>query len=307
MDKGNLELEQLIRHFEVYNRSEGKSPYTVKWYNEALNHFLRWLTSENKSTQLKGIREEQVRDFVLYLYEKKIRGKPLSKNTVANRVRSIRCFFSWFADEGYTDGHVLASFKPPRVVKTIVEPLTPQQIGKLFSSINQNTAMGARNAAVLALFLDTGLRLSELANLKETDVHLEQRYVKVMGKGSKERMVPVGEKALEVTRLYLFQARQNLLKGRSSAHLFLNSRGKPISRQGFWKIIRKYGIIAGIKKDITPHSLRHSFATHLLERGADLRAVQIMLGHADISTTQIYTHVTGERLKQVHEKYHPRP
>ncbi|MBW1912275.1 MAG: tyrosine-type recombinase/integrase [Deltaproteobacteria bacterium] len=138
-------------------------------------------------------------------------------------------------------------------------------------------------------------------------INLEAGYVRTMGKGSKERMVPMGERAMEALQSYMFEGRKGLLKGMNSRFIFLNSRGKALSRQGFWKIIKRYGIIAGIRKRITPHILRHSFASHLLEGGADLRSVQIMLGHADISTTQIYTHITRERLKQVHEKYHPRP
>jgi integrase/recombinase XerD len=167
--------------------------------------------------------------------------------------------------------------------------------------------LGIRDKAMLELLYATGLRVSELVGLHFVHINLEAGFVRTIGKGNKERAVPVGEKAREALKLYLSDARPGLLKEKNSSRLFLNSRGGQISRQGFWKIIKKYGIMAGIKKKITPHRLRHSFASHLLEGGADLRSVQVMLGHSDISTTQIYTHVNRERLKQIHEKHHPRP
>jgi len=216
-------------------------------------------------------------------------------------------FFRFLRIEGKIGHNPSRLVASPKLPKRLPKTFSLEEVENLLASPDPSTNLGLRDQAMLELLYATGLRVSELIGLKISNLNLEAGFVRTIGKGAKERMVPVGEKALDVTRHYLSQARQNLLKGRSSSHLFLNARGKPISRQGFWKIIRKYGIIAGIKNEITPHSLRHSFATHLLERGADLRAVQIMLGHADISTTQIYTHVTGERLKQVHEKYHPRP
>jgi len=303
MDKGNLELEQLIRHFEVYNRSEGKSPYTVKWYNEALNHFLRWLTSENKSTRLREIGEEQVRDFVLYLYEKKIRGKPLSKNTVANRVRSIRGFFSWLADEGYTDGHVLASLKPPRIVKTIVEPLTPQEIGKLFSNINQNTALGARNTAILALFLDTGLRLSEVANLKEYDVHLEQRYVKVLGKGSKERIVPLGIDCQKMLLNYCYYFRPAVAH-QGVEELFLSLEGYPISHTAVRSFISRLAKSAGVPR-LHAHLFRHTYATRFLLNGGDVFLLKQNLGHSTLAMVEHYRHIASREAALMSETFSP--
>ena len=160
---------------------------------------------------------------------------------------------------------------------------------------------------MLELLYATGVRVSELINLKVLSVNLESGYIRTMGKGAKERLVPVGTKAIEALRDYLTDGRPRMLRGANLPFLFLNFRGRPLTRQGFWKIIKQYGKHAGIKKEITPHTLRHSFATHLLEAGADLRTVQVMLGHEDISTTQIYTHVTRDKLLELHEKYHPRP
>ncbi|MGD9246068.1 MAG: tyrosine-type recombinase/integrase, partial [Desulfobacterales bacterium] len=166
--------------------------------------------------------------------------------------------------------------------------------------------LGKRNAAMIELLYAAGLRVSELVNLKFLDVNLEACFVRVLGKGSKERVVPIGVCAKEKIHDYINTARPLLLKERTSPYLFVARAGKPMTRQGFWKLLKQYAQQAGIKKKITPHSLRHSFASHLIEGGADLRAVQVMLGHVDISTTQIYTHIAREHLRQMHEKYHPR-
>ena len=180
-------------------------------------------------------------------------------------------------------------------------------VERLLLQPDVTTPLGLRDRAMLELLYATGLRVSELVNLRLPDVNLEAGYLRTVGKGSKERMVPFGEKALQALKAYLSDGRAALLKNGRPPCLFLNFRGKPLSRQGFWKIIRNHGMMAGIRKKIKPHGLRHSFASHLLEAGADLRAVQVMLGHADITTTQIYTHVTRERLKELHGTCHPRP
>jgi integrase/recombinase XerD len=166
--------------------------------------------------------------------------------------------------------------------------------------------VGLRDAAMLELLYAAGLRVSELIRLKVLDLNFDAGYVKVFGKGGKERVVPIGRPALNVLNRYLDQARPLMLKGESSSYLFVARRGQPLSRQGFWKLLKKYAAQAGIRHPVSPHTLRHSFASHLLEGGADLRVVQIMLGHADIGTTQIYTHVSMERLQSIHQKYHPR-
>jgi len=303
MDKGNLELEQLIRHFEVYNRSEGRSPYTVVWYSEALNGFLHWLTSENRPTTLKEIGKDQVRAFVLHLYEKKVRGKPLSKNTVANRVRAIRGFFSWLAAEGYTEEHVLAGLKPPRVAKTIVEPLTPQEVEKLFGNVNQNTALGARNAAILALFLDTGLRLSEVANLKEYDVHLEQRYVKVLGKGSKERIVPLGIDCQKMLLNYCYYFRPAVAH-QGVEEFFLSLEGYPITGKAIRSLIKRLSKSAGVPR-LHAHLFRHTYATRFLLNGGDVFLLKQNLGHSTLAMVEHYRHIASREAALMSETFSP--
>jgi integrase/recombinase XerD len=184
--------------------------------------------------------------------------------------------------------------------------LAVDEISRLLDSPDTSKPVGVRDAAMLELLYAAGLRVSELVNLKLQDINLEAGFVRVFGKGSKERLVPIGQPAKTKIAFYIENARKTALKNRLSPYLFTARAGKPITRQGFWKLLRRYGDQAQIHKKISPHSLRHSFATHLLEGGADLRAVQMMLGHVDISTTQIYTHVTRKHLKDLHQKFHPR-
>lgn len=194
----------------------------------------------------------------------------------------------------------------PKIEKRLPRVLTPEEIERLLRAPDQSTPSGMRDYAMLELLYATGIRVSELVSLKSTDVHLSSGFLRCMGKGGKERIIPIGEYAVQALDNYLQQARPHLVRKTKDEALFLNHHGTQMSRQGFWKILKKYAQEAGILKDITPHTLRHSFATHLLERGADLRAVQEMLGHADISTTQIYTHVTKGRLKEIYAAAHPR-
>ena len=289
-------IDQFINHLRL---EKGLSDNTIQSYSRDLNRFAEYLGQHNISVL--DTTQAQIQQYLVFLNES------LSARSMGRNLSSIKMFFRFLKIEGKIGHNPSRLVASPKLPKRLPKTFSLEEVEKLLASPDPSTNLGLRDQAMLELLYATGLRVSELISLKVSNLNLEAGFVRTMGKGAKERMVPVGETALEATKHYLTQARQNLLKGRSSSHLFLNARGKPISRQGFWKIIRKYGIIAGIKNEITPHSLRHSFATHLLERGADLRAVQIMLGHADISTTQIYTHVTGERLKQVHEKYHPRP
>ncbi|MFP3869758.1 MAG: site-specific tyrosine recombinase XerD [Syntrophobacteria bacterium] len=230
----------------------------------------------------------------------------LAARSRARLLAAVRGFFKFMVREQYLRENPVLHTTSPRLGRRLPAVLSMTEVEQLLAQPDQNTILGKRDAAMLELLYATGLRVSELVNLTMNRVNLEVGFLIVVGKGSKERIVPMGEAATEAVRAYALESRPRLLRGRMSEVLFSTNRGTAMTRQGFWKRLRKYGRQAKIQKHLTPHTLRHSFASHLLERGADLRSVQMMLGHADISTTQIYTHVARERLKQIHQKYHPR-
>ncbi len=293
-------MDILADQFINYLRVErGLARNTVEAYSRDLNRFLEFLEGK-KSFPLK-VSQDQIVEYVGML------GRSLSARSVARNISAIKMFFRFLVSEGKVKSNPARLVETPRLPRRLPGVLSPKEVDLLLSQPDTSTPRGMRDHAMLELLYATGLRVSELVGLKNVNVNLEAGFVRTLGKGSKERVIPMGEKAVGALKEYLSAGRSRLTKGSNSSYLFLNSRGGPISRQGFWKIIKKYGMKARIKKKIAPHGLRHSFASHLLEGGADLRSVQVMLGHADISTTQIYTHVTRERLKQVHEKCHPRP
>ena len=230
----------------------------------------------------------------------------LAPRSRARLLSALRGFFKFMVRDSHLKENPVANLTSPRLRRQLPSVLSVTQVERLLAQPNTELPLGQRDAAMLELLYGTGLRVSELVTLTLGRVNLEVGFVVVLGKGSRERIVPAGEAATEAVRHYVLESRPRLLKGRMNETLFVSNRGTAMTRQGFWKLIKKYGREGGINKELTPHSLRHSFATHLLERGADLRSVQMMLGHADISTTQIYTHVARERLREVHKKYHPR-
>ena len=222
----------------------------------------------------------------------------------------IKSFFKFLISERYIETNIAALVDSPKLWKNLPDSLTQDEVERLLKHPNAKKKKGMRDRALLELLYATGLRVSEAVNLRMEDVNSEVGFVKCHGKGGKERIVPVGKIALKYLDMYLKKTRPYYLRKKGRAivkEVFISKLGKKISRQSIWKMIKKYSTECAINKDITPHTLRHSFATHLLERGADLRVVQEMLGHADIATTQIYTHVDRERLKSIHKKYHPRP
>ena len=294
-------MEQLLDqflHFLIVEK--GLSKNTIEAYSHGLTRFLNHLRGKGVQ-EIRDVDKFHVRGFLLALKKKNLAAKSIVRNLVA-----IRTFFRFLIEEGILETNPVEELESPKVAKTLPEILTLKEIEQILEQPNLQTPLGIRDRAMLEMLYATGMRVSELTHLPTHQVNLEGGYVLLYGKGSKERIVPLGSEAMKWVTQYLKTARGILAKGKESPSLFINRSGKGMSRQGFWKNLKDYGRRAGLRKRITPHLLRHSFASHLLERGADLRSVQMMLGHVDISTTQIYTHVTGERLKKIHQRYHPR-
>lgn len=289
-------LDEFIHQLRV---EKGLAENTILAYNRDLITFYDFL-------KLRGISFSQVNqeDLVSFMGEKRTL---LSPKSLARCLVSIRMFYRFLASEGKVETNPARLLGIPKMYQHLPNVLSRDEVVALLLQPNTETLVGKRDGAILELLYATGLRVTELIGLKLSNINLEVGCIRTIGKGSKERIIPMGSKAMASLKDYLANGRPSLLRQGSFPNIFLNSRGKPMSRQGLWKIIKNYALKAGITRSVTPHTVRHSFATHLLEGGADLRSVQIMLGHSDISTTQIYTHVARERLKEIHEKYHPRP
>ena len=289
-------LDQFINYLRI---ERGLANNTIASYSRDLLRFSKFVEDQG-STPL-GVSRDQISHYI------KLLGKDMSARSVARNISAIKSFFRYLVAEGRVEDNPARLVETPRASLRLPQVLSRDEIEGLLAQPDENVPRGKRDRAMLECLYATGLRVSELVNLKISDINLEAGYVRTLGKGSKERLVPIGDTAMEAIKDYLSEGRPYFTKGKVSPYLFLSLRCNPLSRQGFWKIIKKYGLKAGIKKKISPHCIRHSFATHLIGAGADLRSVQVMLGHEDISTTQIYTHISREHLKDVHEKYHPRP
>ena len=240
----------------------------------------------------------------LFVREQVTRG--LSPRSVARAVAAVRGFYRFLVVDRRLDRNPADDLRPPRAWPSLPKFLSLEEVDALIGQPDVSTALGVRDRTMIELLYATGLRVSELVGVRQSDLHLDEQYLTCVGKGSKERIVPIGDEAARWIREYQAGARRELLKGRSSPRLFVNARGGALSRVGFWKILKQHGRRARLPRTLSPHVVRHSFATHLLERGADLRAIQLMLGHADLSTTQIYTHVLETRLRKVYDRFHPR-
>ena len=230
----------------------------------------------------------------------------LSPRSTARAVACVRGFYKFLAVEQRLESSPADDLRAPRAWAALPKFLDLDEVDRLLAQPDVTTPRGLRDKALISVLYATGLRVSELVSLKSTNLHLREGYLTCIGKGDKERIVPIGQEAADWVQKYLAEGRPKLVP-KSSPWLFVNARGGPLSRVGFWKLLKEYGLKAGITRNISPHVLRHSFATHLLDRGADLRAIQMMLGHADLSTTQIYTHVLEARLRSVYDRFHPRP
>jgi integrase/recombinase XerD len=294
-------MEQLLDQFLHYLIVEkGLSKNTIEAYSHGLTRFLNHLR-EKGVQDIREVGKFHIRGFLLALRRKNLNTKSIVRDLVA-----IRTFFRFLIQEGVLESNPGEELESPKVAKTLPEILTLKEIEQILEQPNLQTPLGIRDRAMLEILYATGMRVSELTRLPIHQVNLEGGYVLLYGKGSKERVVPLGSEAMKWVTVYLKTARGILSKGKEDPSLFINRSGKGMSRQRFWKSLKDYARKAGLRKRISPHLVRHSFASHLLERGADLRSVQMMLGHVDISTTQIYTHVAGERLKKIHKQYHPR-
>jgi len=293
-------MESTIQAFLSYLRVEkGLAENTLQAYARDLKKFAGFCVQ--KETRLERVRRDDVVDFLGYLYRRKLDSRSVARHQV-----TVRRFFHYALTEKLVKEDPTLNLESPKGWKKLPTFLSLEEVDRLLEQPNAATPLGLRDKAMLELLYSTGLRVSELLNLRGGDVQMDMGYLRCIGKGDKERVVPVGKQALAVLRQYLRDARPALLRRGPSPFLFVNRFGGRMSRVGFWKILGAYGRKAGVRRQLSPHKLRHSFATHLLERGADLRSVQMMLGHADISTTQIYTHVVQERLKHIYKAHHPR-
>jgi integrase/recombinase XerD len=296
-----MELSAAISSFLTHVRVEkGLSPNTVMAYRQDLAKFA--LFAQKRKLALAAVSKDDLVDFLAALYRQKLESKSVARNLV-----TLRNFFRFAQMNELIAEDPSINLESPKIRRSLPGYLRLEEVDKLLQQPDAKTALGLRDRAMLEVLYSTGLRVSELVSLRVNDLDTKVGCVRCIGKGDKERLVPVGKKALAMVDKYLVEARAELLaKAPVVPTLFLNRRGRGLSRVGVWKILSGYGRRAGLRMALTPHMLRHSFATHLLERGADLRSVQLMLGHADISTTQIYTHVVEERLKQIYKAHHPR-
>jgi integrase/recombinase XerD len=292
-------ISSFLTHVQV---EKGLATNTLSAYRRDLAKFEDF--AKKRKLALAAVKRDDLVDFLASLYRQKLESK-----TVARHLVTLRNFFRHAQVQELITEDPTAHLESPKIRRSLPGYLRLDEVEKLLELPDQTTPLGLRDRAMLEVLYSTGLRVSELTSLRVMDLDMKVGCVRCVGKGDKERIVPVGRKALAIVEKYLRDGRTALIgtmRGSAGAYLFVNRRGGRISRVGVWKIFSSYGRKAGLRVPLTPHMLRHSFATHLLERGADLRSVQLMLGHSDISTTQIYTHVVEERLKQIYKAHHPR-
>ena len=297
-------IHNFLNHLSM---EKGFSGNTVEAYRNDLYQLADFVSDNvsigGRTPQWSGVDRNLLINYILDLKERNY-----APATVARKVAAVKSFFDFLVADGVLRSDPTENITSPKVGKSLPKPLSPSEVEALLAEpAKRNTPEGKRDTAMMELLYAGGMRVSELIALDITDVNLEAEFVRCFGKGSKERVIPIHRKAVEAVREYVQEARPELLgKKEGEAALFLNRRGERLTRQGFWLILKGYTKAAGITKPVTPHTLRHSFATHVLSGGADLRAVQELLGHANISSTQIYTHLTSEHVRQAYDKAHPR-
>ena len=296
-------MQAFLQDFLTFLRVEKNAAYnTVTSYQNDLEQYILYLENVLHKSFFRDVKSH---DILIYL--KHLEDSGIAQSSKSRKLSAIRMFHRFLVNEDITEQNPSAVVSLPKKTQRLPDALTQNEIGKILEQPDIEQLTGLRDRAILEVLYASGLRVSELISLRLSNLFFEEKFIRVIGKGSKERVVPIGEQAIDATVKYLKHVRPSYAKVPYSAEfVFINQRGRPFSRMGIWKIIQKYVHNAGIEKKISAHTFRHSFATHLIEGGADLRAVQEMLGHADISSTQIYTHLDREYLKEVHRTFHPR-
>ena len=290
-NKEDSNLRSFLNYLLV---DKGLSNNTVKAYEADISSLFQWLDTED--LKYKNLQEDHINQYISFLFQRKMRS-----SSVNRKISSIKSFYIFLVKRNFVKNSPLNDLVTPKQEKYLPESMSEAEVDKLLNSPDVSNKIENRDKAMIEMLYATGMRISELVNLKITDVDMKRCVVKVFGKGSKERLVPFGETALDSLRSYLNEREQS-----SSKEIFLSNRGKKMTRVAFWQRVKIYLIRENLKNSISPHTLRHAFATHLLNRGADLRSVQLLLGHSDLSTTQIYTHIAKQRLSDVLKKHHPR-
>ena len=294
MQTSNKEDSNLRSFLNYLLVDKGLSNNTVKAYEADISSFFQWL--DNEDLKYKNLQEDHINQYISFLFQRKMRS-----SSVNRKISSIKSFYIFLVKRNFVKNSPLNDLVTPKQEKYLPESMSEAEVDKLLNSPDVTNKIENRDKAMIEMLYATGMRISELVNLKITDVDMKRCVIKVFGKGSKERLVPFGETALDSLRSYLNEREQS-----SSKEIFLSNRGKKMTRVAFWQRVKIYLIRENLKNSISPHTLRHAFATHLLNRGADLRSVQLLLGHSDLSTTQIYTHIAKQRLSDVLKKHHPR-
>jgi len=293
-------MEELLQDFIYYLTVEkGLSQNTLDCYKRDISSYLKFLKEKNR--EVKNADRQVIAEYLQYM-----RSKGHADSTVSRNMASLRSFYQFLMEDNILSDNPTFQVESPRIEKKLPRVLSTDEVDRLLAQPSSNGIIGVRDKAMLELLYASGIRVSELVSLEVTDFNPEVGFLRCRGKGKKERIVPIGSVAVDRVQEYLYRCRGKLAREETEKALFVNQHGKRLTRQGFWKILKKYARKARITGEITPHTLRHSFATHLLENGADLRSVQEMLGHSDISTTQVYTQITRRKIREIYDKTHPR-